>query len=81
MPSARFVRATMQRALELAQRLGKTAVRVRDVPGFLVNLLGRAYSLGRCASSTRASLRWRRFAALTTPPARRSIQKPVSDRR
>jgi 3-hydroxybutyryl-CoA dehydrogenase len=34
---------TMQRALELAQRLGKTAVRVRDVPGFLVNLLGRAY--------------------------------------
>src|SRR5690348_5087793 len=34
---------TMERALELAQRLGKTAVRVRDVPGFLVNLLGRAY--------------------------------------
>jgi len=34
---------TMQRALELADRLGKTAVRVRDVPGFLVNLLGRAY--------------------------------------
>ncbi|HEV2271737.1 MAG TPA: 3-hydroxyacyl-CoA dehydrogenase [Steroidobacteraceae bacterium] len=34
---------TMQRALELAQRLGKTAVRVKDVPGFLVNLLGRAY--------------------------------------
>ncbi|MGH8269659.1 MAG: 3-hydroxyacyl-CoA dehydrogenase family protein, partial [Steroidobacteraceae bacterium] len=25
------------------QRLGKTAVRVKDVPGFLVNLLGRAY--------------------------------------
>lgn len=35
-------RAT-QRALELAERLGKTAVRVKDVPGFLVNLLGRAY--------------------------------------
>ena len=34
---------TMQRALGLAERLGKTAVRVQDVPGFLVNLLGRAY--------------------------------------
>lgn len=34
---------TVQRALELAERLGKTAVRVKDVPGFLVNLLGRAY--------------------------------------
>ena len=34
---------TMERALELAERLGKTAVKVRDVPGFLVNLLGRAY--------------------------------------
>ena len=34
---------TMARALELAARLGKTAVKVRDVPGFLVNLLGRAY--------------------------------------
>ncbi|HEV7138548.1 MAG TPA: 3-hydroxyacyl-CoA dehydrogenase [Steroidobacteraceae bacterium] len=34
---------TMERALELAARLGKTAVRVKDVPGFLVNLLGRAY--------------------------------------
>jgi 3-hydroxybutyryl-CoA dehydrogenase len=34
---------TMQRAFELAGRLGKTAVRVKDVPGFLVNLLGRAY--------------------------------------
>ena len=34
---------TMRRALELADRLGKTAVRVKDVPGFLVNLLGRAY--------------------------------------
>jgi 3-hydroxybutyryl-CoA dehydrogenase len=34
---------TMERALELAARLGKTAVKVRDVPGFLVNLLGRAY--------------------------------------
>jgi 3-hydroxybutyryl-CoA dehydrogenase len=34
---------TLQRALELAQRLGKTAVQVKDVPGFLVNLLGRAY--------------------------------------
>src|SRR5512146_1225983 len=34
---------TMRRALELAERLGKTAVRVKDVPGFLVNLLGRAY--------------------------------------
>ncbi|MDE2052749.1 MAG: 3-hydroxybutyryl-CoA dehydrogenase, partial [Gammaproteobacteria bacterium] len=35
--------ATMRRVLELAERLGKTAVRVKDVPGFLVNLLGRAY--------------------------------------
>jgi 3-hydroxybutyryl-CoA dehydrogenase len=34
---------TMQVALALAGRLGKTAVRVKDVPGFLVNLLGRAY--------------------------------------
>jgi 3-hydroxybutyryl-CoA dehydrogenase len=34
---------TMERALALAGRLGKTAVRVKDVPGFLVNLLGRAY--------------------------------------
>ncbi len=34
---------TMERALTLAERLGKTAVKVRDVPGFLVNLLGRAY--------------------------------------
>lgn len=30
-------------ALALSTRLGKTAVRVMDVPGFLVNLLGRAY--------------------------------------
>jgi 3-hydroxybutyryl-CoA dehydrogenase len=36
--------ATMQTALALAARLDKTAVRVKDVPGFLVNLLGRAYS-------------------------------------
>ena len=34
---------TVQRAFELAQRLGKTAVTAKDVPGFLVNLLGRAY--------------------------------------
>ncbi len=34
---------TMEVALALARRLGKTAVRVKDVPGFLVNLLGRAY--------------------------------------
>jgi 3-hydroxybutyryl-CoA dehydrogenase len=34
---------TMECALALAERLGKTAVRVKDVPGFLVNLLGRAY--------------------------------------
>ena len=34
---------TVERAFALAQRLGKTAVRVKDVPGFLVNLLGRAY--------------------------------------
>jgi 3-hydroxybutyryl-CoA dehydrogenase len=38
---------TAERAMEvafaLARRLGKTAVRVKDVPGFLVNLLGRAY--------------------------------------
>ncbi len=35
--------ATFAAALALAERIGKTAVRVRDVPGFLVNLLGRAY--------------------------------------
>jgi 3-hydroxybutyryl-CoA dehydrogenase len=29
--------------LALAAKLGKTSVEVRDVPGFLVNLLGRAY--------------------------------------
>lgn len=34
---------TMEAAIALARRLGKTAVRVKDVPGFLVNLLGRAY--------------------------------------
>lgn len=34
---------TMALALSFAQRLGKTAVKVKDVPGFLVNLLGRAY--------------------------------------
>ena len=34
---------TMEVAFALARRLGKTAVRVKDVPGFLVNLLGRAY--------------------------------------
>jgi 3-hydroxybutyryl-CoA dehydrogenase len=34
---------TVERASALAERLGKTAVRVKDVPGFLVNLLGRAY--------------------------------------
>jgi 3-hydroxybutyryl-CoA dehydrogenase len=34
---------TLDLAFALARRLGKTAVRVRDVPGFLVNLLGRAY--------------------------------------
>lgn len=31
-------------AQSLAQRFGKTVVRVKDVPGFLVNLLGRAYT-------------------------------------
>ena len=34
---------TLERGLALVARLGKTAVKVRDVPGFLVNLLGRAY--------------------------------------
>lgn len=34
----------VQTALSLAARLDKTAVRVKDVPGFLVNLLGRAYT-------------------------------------
>lgn len=31
-------------AMSLAKKLGKSAVRVKDVPGFLVNLLGRAYT-------------------------------------
>jgi 3-hydroxybutyryl-CoA dehydrogenase len=35
--------AALETALALSQRLQKTAVRVKDVPGFLVNLLGRAY--------------------------------------
>ena len=35
--------ATLEAALSLVGRLGKTAVQVRDVPGFLVNLAGRAY--------------------------------------
>lgn len=34
---------SIQTALALSKRLQKTAVRVKDVPGFLVNLLGRAY--------------------------------------
>jgi 3-hydroxybutyryl-CoA dehydrogenase len=34
---------TIETALALSKRLAKTAVRVKDVPGFLVNLLGRAY--------------------------------------
>ena len=34
---------TMDVAFALARRLGKTPVRVKDVPGFLVNLVGRAY--------------------------------------
>jgi 3-hydroxybutyryl-CoA dehydrogenase len=42
-PAADTSERTMERALALAKRLGKTAVRVKDVPGFLVNLLGRAY--------------------------------------
>jgi 3-hydroxybutyryl-CoA dehydrogenase len=36
-------RSAVDTALALAARLGKTAVEVPDVPGFLVNLLGRAY--------------------------------------
>jgi 3-hydroxybutyryl-CoA dehydrogenase len=35
---------TLLAAQSLAQRFGKTTVRVQDVPGFLVNLLGRAYT-------------------------------------
>jgi len=42
-PAADTSERTIERALALARRLGKTAVRVKDVPGFLVNLLGRAY--------------------------------------
>src|SRR6185437_1404203 len=42
-PAADTSERTVERALALARRLGKTAVRVKDVPGFLVNLLGRAY--------------------------------------
>ena len=34
---------TIDKALSLSKRLNKTAVQVKDVPGFLVNLLGRAY--------------------------------------
>ncbi|HTV32342.1 MAG TPA: 3-hydroxyacyl-CoA dehydrogenase [Methylocella sp.] len=35
---------TIARALALTGRLGKIAVQVKDVPGFLVNFLGRAYT-------------------------------------
>lgn len=42
-PAADTSERTVERALAFAARLGKTAVRVKDVPGFLVNLLGRAY--------------------------------------
>ncbi len=42
-PAADTSERTVERACALARRLGKTAVRVKDVPGFLVNLLGRAY--------------------------------------
>jgi len=35
---------TFLTAMSFALKLGKTAVRVKDVPGFLVNLLGRAYT-------------------------------------
>jgi 3-hydroxybutyryl-CoA dehydrogenase len=35
---------SIETALALAERLGKTPVEVADVPGFLVNLIGRAYS-------------------------------------
>ena len=41
--AAQTSRTTIQAALGLAENLGKTAVEVRDVPGFLVNLAGRAY--------------------------------------
>jgi 3-hydroxybutyryl-CoA dehydrogenase len=34
---------TIEMALTLASKLEKTAVQVKDVPGFLVNLAGRAY--------------------------------------
>jgi len=36
--------ATLERLAALAERLGRTPVRVRDSPGFLVNLGGRAYN-------------------------------------
>jgi 3-hydroxybutyryl-CoA dehydrogenase len=35
---------TLARALALTERLGKIGIQVKDVPGFLVNLLGRAYT-------------------------------------
>jgi 3-hydroxybutyryl-CoA dehydrogenase len=35
---------TTERAAELARTLGKTPVRVKDTPGFLVNLAGRAFT-------------------------------------
>ena len=36
--------AAIDLGLALVAKLGKTAVEVRDVPGFLVNLIGRAYT-------------------------------------
>ncbi|HLY58387.1 MAG TPA: 3-hydroxyacyl-CoA dehydrogenase [Stellaceae bacterium] len=36
--------ATLERATETVVRFGKTPVRVKDSPGFLVNLCGRAYT-------------------------------------
>jgi 3-hydroxybutyryl-CoA dehydrogenase len=41
--SARTSEQTLQRALEFVQRLGKTPVVVRDIPGFIVNRVARNY--------------------------------------
>jgi 3-hydroxybutyryl-CoA dehydrogenase len=41
--SARTSEQTLQRALDFVQRLGKTPVVVRDIPGFIVNRVARNY--------------------------------------
>jgi 3-hydroxybutyryl-CoA dehydrogenase len=42
-PGLRTSETTLQRATALVQRIGKTGVRTQDMPGFLVNHVGRGF--------------------------------------